>query len=97
MPARLTLLSVASPFESVIALPTLFPFSVKETDSPATPTELDASVADRLVVPPYVPVAAPAASVVAAALDVSRKQTATLDSVGVTELFVVERYALYSR
>src|SRR6185503_2761812 len=94
-PARLTPETVATPLAFVCALPAPAPFSVNATGSFATGVPLFVSVAERLVVPPNVPVAEPTASVVAAAEDVSVKQTLALESDGVTELLLVVRKALY--
>ena len=58
MPAKLTLLRVATPVASVVALPTLVPLRVKATVAPLAPAPPDVSVADRFVVPPNVPLAA---------------------------------------
>ena len=65
MPDRLTFESVATPLEFVCALPTLVPFRVNATDSLATGVPLLVSVAERLVLPPKVPLAGSTASVVA--------------------------------
>src|SRR5690242_14577698 len=97
MPVRLTLESVATPLAFVGELPTLAPFSVNETDSLATGVPLFVRVAERLVVPPNVPVAGSTASVVAVAVDASTKQTLTLEIDGVTAPLFVDRNALYSR
>jgi hypothetical protein len=97
MPFRLTLESVATPFEFVDVLPTPVPLSVNATGSFATGVPLFVSVAERLVLPPNVPVAGPTASVVAVADKLSLKQTLTLESDGVTELLLVARKASYLR
>ena len=47
--------------------------------------------------PPNVPVAGATVSVVALVAATSLKQTCTLESVGVTAPFVVDRIALYCR
>src|SRR5262249_57108286 len=96
MPVGLTPETVATPLAFVWALPALVPFSVNATGSFATADPLCVSVAERLVVPPKVPVAGSTASVVALADGVSLKHTLTLESVGVTELLFVDRKALYS-
>ena len=97
IPARLTFESVATPLAFVIALPTLVPLSVKLTVSLGTPTADEVSVALSVVVPPKVPVAGAAARLVALVAAVSVKQTCTLESVGVTALFVVVSVAWYLR
>src|ERR671929_2336747 len=98
MPERLTPLNVATPLPCVAALPTLFPFSVKATVFPPTGLPPPVSVAERVVVPPYVPFAAATARVVAVVVAAtSSKQTLTLETAGVTEPLVVERNALYLR
>ena len=81
----------------MLALPTLLPLSVNATDLPLTPLPLEVSVAESVVVPPNVPVAGAAARLVALVPATSLKQTCTLESVGVTAPFVVERIALYFR
>src|SRR5207248_5555546 len=55
MPDRLMLDNVAVPDALVDALPTGLPLRLKPTDLPLTPEPLDVNVADRFVVPPYVP------------------------------------------
>ena len=97
IPARLTPESVATPLPFVIAPPTLEPLSVKLTVSPDTPTADEVSVALSVVVPPKVPVAAATARLVALVAAVSTKQTWTLESDGVTALFVVVSVAWYLR
>src|SRR5689334_5138502 len=64
MPARLTLLTVATPFASVVAPPALEPLRVNATLAPATGSPPDVSVAVSVVVPPNVPVAGETPSVV---------------------------------
>ena len=74
IPDKLAFDSVASPDEFVEALPTEVPLRLKLMDLPLTPAPLDVSVAESVVVPPYVPDAAPTASdVVAAPLATSAK------------------------
>jgi hypothetical protein len=67
--------SVARPDEFVIALPTEVPFNVKLIDFPLTPEPPDVSVAVRLTVPPYAPLASatdrPVATAVLADLNVN--------------------------
>src|SRR5919204_5221130 len=92
-PARLTPPRVATPLPFVGALPTLFPFKVNAIDFPLTPVAPAVSVADRVVAPPYVPLAGDTARPVASAPPTSSKQTPTLESAGVIELLVVERIA----
>src|SRR5262245_12098543 len=75
MPVRLTPESIATPLEFVWVLPTLVPFNVNATGSLATGVALFVSVAERLVVPPNVPVAGSTASAVTVADEVSLKQT----------------------
>jgi hypothetical protein len=94
-PVRLTPASVATPLEFVWALPTLVPFNVNPTDSLTTCVPLFVSVAERLVVPPNVPVAGSTARVVNVADEESLKQTLTLESDGVTEPLFVDRKASY--
>ena len=57
IPRRLTLGTVAAPDTDVVAKPTTRPLSVNLTVSPATALAPEVSVADRLVVPPKVPLA----------------------------------------
>ena len=59
MPAKLTLVKVAMPLLSVIALPALTPFNMKLIVLPLTAelSEVFFSVAETVVVPPYVPLA----------------------------------------
>jgi hypothetical protein len=66
MPDRLTLLRVAVPLLLVVAVPTFVPFNLKETVCPPTaaPPEDTVKVADRLTVPPNVPLALLTARVV---------------------------------
>ena len=52
IPARLALLSVATPLASVDSLPTVVPLRENETDLPATGFPPEVSVADRSVLPP---------------------------------------------
>ena len=59
MPARLALLSVATPRHPWKAVPTAAPLIVNEIVFPGTGDAADTSVADRLTVPPNVPVAGP--------------------------------------
>jgi hypothetical protein len=68
IPVRLTFGSVATPEEFVVALPTEVPFNVKLIDFPLTPEPPDVSVAVRLTVAPYVPLAAATDRLVAAAV-----------------------------
>jgi hypothetical protein len=80
MPAMLVV-SDATPVASVRALPTALPFNVKATDLPAT-GELSAllrKVAERSALPPKVPFAAAAVSVVGTSV--------TTLTVAVAELF----------
>src|SRR5258705_5702268 len=58
MPVRLAFASAAMPFAAVVAEPTALPFTVKETDFPLTGLPPDVRVAETVVEPPYVPVAA---------------------------------------
>src|SRR5438876_10100451 len=60
MPLRLALLSVAIPLPFVVADPTVAPLSLKVIVLPLTALPLDVSVAESVVMPPYVPVAAAA-------------------------------------
>ena len=74
------------------------PLSVKLTVSLGTPTEdRGQRGAEASVVPPKVPVAGATARLVALVAAVSTKQTWTLESDGVTTLFVVVSVALYLR
>jgi hypothetical protein len=57
IPARLALAMLATPEAFVVAFPTEFPLRVKETVFPLTGEPADVNVAERAVVPPYVPVA----------------------------------------
>jgi hypothetical protein len=66
IPLTLTFERVATPEVFVVADPAGSPFSLNATLLPLTPVAPDFSVAERLVVPPYVAVAGAAASVVAA-------------------------------
>ena len=94
MAPRLTFESDATPDPSVTALPTLFPLRLKATvllPSGETPS---VRVAERLTVPPCVPVAELTARVVGTVLS---KQTETSFKVGVTLLLVVARRARYSK
>ena len=75
IPARLTLLSVATPLPSVVALPALLPLSMNETVLPLTPMLLEVSVAVSVAVPAYVPVIGATSSVVEATPPTSSKQT----------------------
>ena len=84
MPTRLALFSVAVPVPSVVALPTLFPLSLNEIDSPGTGLPAEVSVAESVAIPPNVPLAAAGAVLVVAPLATSVKQTCTLESEGVT-------------
>ena len=54
---RATPVSDATPLPSVAALPAPLPSMVKEMVLPLTGLPDEVSVADRLVVPPYVPLA----------------------------------------
>ena len=92
IPVRLAADTVATPEPSVIALPALFPFSVKLIDLPLTPTPLELRVADKSAAPPNVPDADATARVVAG---VSLKQTVTSCSVGVTVPLLVLNEARY--
>ena len=69
MPAMLILFRVAWPFALVLADPTGVPFRLNATVCPliAVPPEVAVSVAERVVVPPYVPDAGATISVVGAA------------------------------
>ena len=74
IPDTLAFNTVAIPEPFVDALPTGFPFRLKLMDLPLTPVPPAVSVADNVVVPPYVPdAAATARDVVAAALATSAK------------------------
>ena len=74
IPARLTLLSVATPLPSVVALPALLPLSVNETVLPLTPMELEVSVAVSVAVPAYVPLAGATSTAVDTTPPTSAKQ-----------------------
>src|SRR3954462_8445353 len=97
MPVRLTPLSLAIPLPFVTALPAGEPLSVKETVLPLTGLPPEVSVAERVVVPPHVPVAGATARLVGLGGATSVKQTCTLDSGGVTAPGGVDRNALYFR
>ena len=66
MPERPTPDSVATPEVLVVAVPTAVPLTLKDTVLPETPVPPDVRVADKLLVPPYVPLAAAGESVVLA-------------------------------
>jgi hypothetical protein len=66
IPVRLTLLRVATPLASVVALPTLVPLRVKLTLAPLTAVPLEVSVAESVVVPPKLPVVGATVKLVAA-------------------------------
>ena len=57
IPDRLALASVATPLPLVVALPTELPLRVKLMVLPLTPEAPEVKVADKLTVPPYVPLA----------------------------------------
>src|SRR6186997_463291 len=97
IPVRLALASVATPFASVVALPTLAPLRLNATDFPATPLPPEVSVAARPAVAPYVPLAALTLSDVAAADETFVKQICTDARAGVSAPFVVVSVARYSR
>jgi hypothetical protein len=61
MPAKLTLLRVATPELLVVAVPFETPFKLKVTVFPATPLPPDVRVAERFVLPPNAPDAEAAA------------------------------------
>jgi hypothetical protein len=94
MPARLTPFRVATPVAFVVALPTLFPFSVKSTVAPLTPFPPEVSVAERFVVPPNVPVAGATARLVGLVPATLLKHTWTDETDGVTAPLEVDRNAL---
>ena len=91
IPERLTLLSVATPDPFVAAEPAALPLRVKLIVLPVTPLPPDVSVADNVVVPPYVPDAVETASdVLAAALAASEKFCTVVDpAVNVTDALPV--------
>ena len=66
MPDRLTLLRVAIPLLLVVAVPTFVPFNLKDTVCPpaGAPPAVTVKVADKLTVPPNVPLALLTARVV---------------------------------
>src|ERR1051325_8226053 len=97
MPDKLTLLSVATPLAFVVAPPTLVPLSVKLTVLPETPALFEVSVALSVVVPPNVPVAAPTASEVDAALATSWKHVVTELMTGVADVLDDVNNASYLR
>src|SRR3954451_10972857 len=97
MPARMTQLSLPLPLPCFTALLAGEPLSVKETVLPVTGLPPEVSVAESVVVPPNVPVAGATARLVGLVGATSVKQTCTLESVGVTAPFVVDRNALYFR
>src|SRR4051812_39013558 len=67
MPVRVTLDNIAIPLGFVTAEPTAFPLSVKATVLPASGDPPALNVADNVLAPAYVPLAAAGASVVAVA------------------------------
>jgi hypothetical protein len=73
IPLREALFSVATPLEFVVALPTPTPFNVKLIVSPFTGELPDVvvKVAESVVVPPYVPLAAATDKLVAGLLTVN--------------------------
>jgi hypothetical protein len=78
IPDRLTFVTVATPEPSVELVPAAAPFKVKLIVLPVTPVPLDVKVADRVVVPPYVPDAAETASEVGAAAFATRAKFCTV-------------------
>ena len=96
MPARLTLVNVATPDPLVVVLPMLVPLSVKLTVLPFMPEVPSVNVADRFVVPPKVPLAALVIRLVEVGVTLL-KQIVTSFNVGVAALFDVLRRALYLR
>src|SRR6185436_11193608 len=82
MPDRLTFDTVAIPEPLVTALPAAVPFNVKLMVLLATPDPLALSVADNVVVPPKVPVAAATASDVGAAVPPPSKNTPLITALG---------------
>src|SRR5215831_9206282 len=94
MPARLALFSVAMPDPSVTPLPTLFPLRVKSIVLPLRGETPSVNLADRLTVPPNVPVAGPTVSTDTTVL---ARQTVTSFRAGVTVPLLVVRVAWYFR
>ena len=73
------------------------PLSVKLTVFPETPLAPEVRVAERVVVPPYLPLAEAGASVVAAAFETSWKHVWTDERDGVAVGFELDRNASYRR
>src|SRR5215217_5583124 len=95
MPASETFETVATPDALVRALPLLTPLSVKAMLLPLIGVAPAVNVADKLTVPPNVPVAASAVSVVVVIVPLA-KQTVASFKVGVAAVVPVNS-ALYFR